>query len=202
VWALDQLAASVAIDLARDYDELVEGLDAGLVREPDEAGRRDDGFLAGRCGALALAQRHRDDPARADLLVRLIAEQAEHSPLDLLYGAPGTMVLAAAEQARTAIRGTRFCRQRVRPSPRARPRSSRPPDDRVRRRRDGHAARGRRGRPGQLAGARRLAMHALGHVERRVTPPWHSLFTGDVGVALCLRSCVEADPRFPALGWF
>jgi hypothetical protein len=45
-------------------------------------------------------------------------------------------------------------------------------------------------------------MHALGHVERRVTPPWHSLFTGDVGVALCLRSCVEADPRFPALGWF
>jgi lantibiotic modifying enzyme len=52
-----------------------------------------------------------------------------------------------------------------------------------------------------LERARRLAMHALGQVERRATP-WHSLFTGDLGVALCLRSCREADPRFPALGWF
>jgi hypothetical protein len=52
-----------------------------------------------------------------------------------------------------------------------------------------------------LERARRFAMHGLGQVEHRATP-WHSLFTGDVGVALCLRSCVDADPRFPALGWF
>jgi hypothetical protein len=43
--------------------------------------------------------------------------------------------------------------------------------------------------------ARRFAMHALGQVGE----PWHSLFTGDLGVALCLRSCLEADARFPAL---
>jgi hypothetical protein len=43
--------------------------------------------------------------------------------------------------------------------------------------------------------ARRFAMHALG----QVGDPWHSLFTGDLGVALCLRSCLDADARFPLL---
>ena len=43
--------------------------------------------------------------------------------------------------------------------------------------------------------ARRFAMHALG----QVGDPWHSLYTGDLGVALCLRSCLEADARFPLL---
>jgi hypothetical protein len=52
-----------------------------------------------------------------------------------------------------------------------------------------------------LERARRFAMHALAQVEREATP-WHSLFTGETGVALCLRSCLEADARFPALAWF
>jgi hypothetical protein len=330
VWALDQLAADGTIDLARDYGDLVEGLDAGLVREPDEAGLPDDGFLAGRCGALAVAQRHRDDATRADLLVRLIAGQAGHPALDLLYGAPGTMVLAAAEHARTGdlrfadawqasaerVRagwrtddelGVRLWTQELSPG-----RTERSvgfghgfagnafallhgpdpgPADRRTIESDAVATATRlavvegdranwpvlagaafapsgairtqwcHGAPGMivaLAGAcpdddawtelllaggqltwdagplrdraglchgtagnayallalwqrtadelwleraRRFAMHALGQVERRATP-WHSLFTGDLGVALCLRSCLEADPRFPALGWF
>jgi hypothetical protein len=330
VWALDQLAANGTIDLAGDYDDLVEGLDAGLLREPDEAGRADDGFLAGRCGALAVAQRHRDDPARADLLVWLIAQQAGHPALDLLYGSPGTMVLAAAEHARTGdprladawhasaecVRaawriddelGVRLWTQELSPG-----RTDRyvgfghgfagnafallhgpdpGPADRRTIESDAVATATRlavvkgdranwpalagaplalsgairtqwcHGAPGMivaLAGAcpgdeawtellvagghltwdagplrdraglchgtagnayallalwqrtadelwleraRRFAIHALGQVERRATP-WHSLFTGDIGVALCLRSCLEADPRFPALGWF
>jgi hypothetical protein len=330
VWALDQLAASGAIDLARDYDELAEGLDAGLVRDPDEAGRPDDGFLAGRCGALAVAQRRRYDAARADLLVRLIAEQAEHPALDLLYGAPGTMVLATAEHARTGdarfadvwrrsaerVRaawrvddelGVKLWAQELSPG-----RTDRyvgfghgfagnafallhgpgpAPADRRTLESDAVATATRlavvdgdranwpalagaplslsgavrtqwcHGAPGMivalagacpgddawtelllaggrltwdagplrhraglchgtagnayaflalwqrtadelwLARARRFAMHALGQVERRETP-WHSLFTGDIGVALCLRSCLDADPRYPALGWF
>ena len=330
VWALDQLAANGTVDLAHDYGELLEGLDAGLVREPDEAGLPDDGFLAGRCGALAVAQRHRDDATRADLLVRLIAGQAGHPALDLLYGAPGTMVLAAAEHARTGdprfadawqasaerVRagwriddelGVRLWAQELSPG-----RTERSvgfghgfagnafallqgpdpgPADRRTIESDAVATATRlavvegdranwpvlagaafagsgairtqwcHGAPGvivALAGAcpgdeawtelllagghltwdagplrdraglchgtagnayallalwqrtadqlwleraRRFAMHALGQVERRATP-WHSLFTGDVGVALCLRSCLEADPRFPALGWF
>jgi len=46
-----------------------------------------------------------------------------------------------------------------------------------------------------LERARRFAMHALG----QVADPWHSLFTGDLGVALCLRSCLDADAAFPTL---
>ena len=46
-----------------------------------------------------------------------------------------------------------------------------------------------------LERARRFAMHALG----QVADPWHSLYTGDLGVALCLRSCIDGDARFPTL---
>ena len=46
-----------------------------------------------------------------------------------------------------------------------------------------------------LERARRFATHALDQVGE----PWHSLFTGDLGVALSLRSCLDADARFPTL---
>jgi hypothetical protein len=49
-----------------------------------------------------------------------------------------------------------------------------------------------------LERARRFGMHALGQVGE----PWHSLFTGDVGVALCLQSCLDADAGFPTLDFF
>jgi hypothetical protein len=52
-----------------------------------------------------------------------------------------------------------------------------------------------------LERARLLAMHAFDQVERE-EEPWHSLYTGDLGVALCLRSCLGADARFPTLAWF
>jgi hypothetical protein len=45
-------------------------------------------------------------------------------------------------------------------------------------------------------------MHAIGQVERTRPEVGHgrySLFTGDVGVALYVRSCLDADPRFPVL---
>jgi hypothetical protein len=50
--------------------------------------------------------------------------------------------------------------------------------------------------------ARRFAMHALLQVEREraeVGRGRYSLFTGDVGAALYVRSCLDADPRFPIL---
>ena len=101
IWALDQLAAFRA-DGARSYDERVETLEADLVREPDEPDDPDDrGYLGGRLGPLAVAQRHRDDPARTELMLELMAGFAEHPALDLFYGSPGPLVLAAAEHART-----------------------------------------------------------------------------------------------------
>jgi hypothetical protein len=46
--------------------------------------------------------------------------------------------------------------------------------------------------------ARRFAMHAVAQWERREAPH-HSLFTGDVGLALYLRACIEVDERFPLI---
>jgi hypothetical protein len=46
-----------------------------------------------------------------------------------------------------------------------------------------------------LARARRFAMHAIAQVERERGR--YSLWTGDPGVALYVRSCLDADARFP-----
>jgi hypothetical protein len=50
--------------------------------------------------------------------------------------------------------------------------------------------------------ARRFAMHAIGQVSReraRVGRGRYTLFTGDIGVALYLRSCMSGDPAFPTI---
>ena len=52
-----------------------------------------------------------------------------------------------------------------------------------------------------LERARRFAVHALEQVERE-SRPRHSLFTGDVGIALYAADCLDARARFPILdGW-
>jgi hypothetical protein len=51
-----------------------------------------------------------------------------------------------------------------------------------------------------LERARAFAQHAAAQVEERAARlgrGWHSLFTGDEGVALCLASCVTGDERLP-----
>jgi hypothetical protein len=51
-----------------------------------------------------------------------------------------------------------------------------------------------------LERARAFAQHAAAQVEHRAMQRgrgWHSLFTGDEGVAMCLASCLSPDPRFP-----
>jgi lanthionine synthetase-like protein len=56
-----------------------------------------------------------------------------------------------------------------------------------------------------LERARAFAMHALEQVERMHAvhgQGWHSLYTGDVGTALYLRSCVDANADFPTLDVF
>jgi lantibiotic modifying enzyme len=331
IWALAQLAADGSVDLVRDYGSVAERLEPEMVVEPDESAEWPaDGFLGGRCGALAVAQRHRDAADRADLLLRLMAGGIQQPALELFYGAPGMMVLAAAEHARTRdVRfadvwrasarhvleqwhideelGVRLWTQQLTPQ-----RTDRfvgfghglagnafallrgdllEPDERGAVEVDAVAAAKRlaivdgdhanwpplldaplesssgirtqwcHGAPGViialaracldddawsellLAGgrttwdagplrdraglchgtagnayaflalwqrtsdelwlerARSFAKHALDQVERE-SLPWHSLFTGDLGVALCLRSCLETDARFPALDWF
>jgi hypothetical protein len=53
-----------------------------------------------------------------------------------------------------------------------------------------------------LERARRFAVHAVGQVrgERGVVGRGrYTLFTGDIGVALYLRACLDADPAFPTV---
>jgi hypothetical protein len=53
-----------------------------------------------------------------------------------------------------------------------------------------------------LTRARQFAMHAIGQVNRtreQFGRGRYSLWTGDLGVALYLRSCLTADPAFPSI---
>lgn len=53
--------------------------------------------------------------------------------------------------------------------------------------------------------ARRFAMHAIEQVDREraaLGRGRYTLFTGDVGVALYLRACLDADPAFPIIDTF
>jgi hypothetical protein len=53
-----------------------------------------------------------------------------------------------------------------------------------------------------LERARAFAQHAAGQVEERVARighGWHSLYTGDEGVAVCLASCIAGDERLPVV---
>jgi hypothetical protein len=55
-----------------------------------------------------------------------------------------------------------------------------------------------------LERARAFAVHALEQVDReheRYGAMRHSLFTGDIGVAVMAQSCIEARPGVPALDW-
>ena len=58
------------------------------------------------------------------------------------------------------------------------------------------------GDPVWLERARRFAMHAIEQVDRERAASGrgrYALFTGDVGVALYLRACLDAAPEFPIL---
>ena len=58
------------------------------------------------------------------------------------------------------------------------------------------------GDPVWLERARRFAMHAIEQVERErasLGRGRYTLWTGDVGVALYVRACIDADPRFPIM---
>jgi Lanthionine synthetase C-like protein len=58
------------------------------------------------------------------------------------------------------------------------------------------------GDPAWLDRARRFAMHAIEQVEREraaLGRGRYSLWTGDVGVAMYVRACLDADARFPIM---
>ena len=324
VWALLELTGEADPDL-------VDRLDAGMLAEPDDGVVALPSWMLGRSGILALAQRLRPDPARADELAAIVEAHIESPAGELVYGNPGTMVAAAGMWERTGderwarlwkagaerlladreadgswtqrvssrhgaqkyvgaghgLAGNAWCLLQggtllADSSRRESERSAIATLTRLAVVEDGRAnwspfvgmplalsddairVQWCHGAPGiitSLAGAgsddtdwtrlleaggrltweagplstgigichgtagngyaflalwkrtgdefwleraRRFALHAAGQVERNVAR-WgfarHSLFTGDIGVALFLRACIDGDPRIPTLDW-
>jgi hypothetical protein len=94
-WALGELDPSLV-----DRD-LVEALATRIIDEPDDPDWAAGGVWLGVSGVLAVAERHWPDPARRDRLAALVRSSFDSPALELMFGHPGHMALAAQLHART-----------------------------------------------------------------------------------------------------
>jgi Lanthionine synthetase C-like protein len=94
-WALGELDPGW-IDRA-----LVEGLEARILAEPDGPDWVSGGVWFGEAGVLAVAERHWPDASRRDRLAELAEASIDSPALEILFGHPGHMALAAQLHART-----------------------------------------------------------------------------------------------------
>src|SRR5262245_60954789 len=94
-WALGELDPGL-ID-----QQFVEALEDRMLAEPDAPEWATGGVWLGISGVLAVAERHWPDPSRRDRLAELARVALDSPALELLFGHPGHMALAAQLQART-----------------------------------------------------------------------------------------------------
>jgi hypothetical protein len=94
-WALSELGPGL-VDR-----ELVEALATRILAEPDTPDWAAGGVWFGVSGVFAVAERHWPDPSRRDRLAELARSSLDSSALELLFGHPGQMALAAQLHART-----------------------------------------------------------------------------------------------------
>ena len=94
-WALGEL------DTGLVDRELVEGLEARILAEPDTPGYAVHGVWLGVAGVLAVAERHWPDPSRRVRLADLARASLDSPALEVMFGHPGHMALAAQLHART-----------------------------------------------------------------------------------------------------
>jgi hypothetical protein len=100
-WALGELADAGYAASGVVERELVERLEQHMLAEPDDPELGSGGVWTGIPGVLAVAERRWPDAARRDRL-HAFAQAALDSPaLEILYGHPGHMALAAQLHART-----------------------------------------------------------------------------------------------------
>lgn len=95
LWALGELDPGLV------HRELVEALEARILAEPDVPGYAADGVWLGVAGVLAVAERHWPDPSRRDRLADLARASLDSPSLEVMFGHPGHMALAAQLHART-----------------------------------------------------------------------------------------------------
>ena len=94
IWALAELGSS------RDFATVAAGLDERYLARPDY-GPPAPGLWLGRAGILAVAERLAPDAARRDLLHSVLEENSENPTVEVMWGAPGSMLVAAALLDRT-----------------------------------------------------------------------------------------------------
>jgi hypothetical protein len=94
-WALGELDPDL-VDR-----ELVEALEARILAEPDPPGYAAHGVWGGVAGVLAVSERHWPDPSRRDRLADLARASLDLPSLEVMFGHPGHMALAAQLHART-----------------------------------------------------------------------------------------------------
>ena len=94
IWALAELGSQ------RDFAAIAGGLDDRYLALPDY-GPPAPGLWLGLAGILAVAERLAPDAGRRDLLHDLLAENAENPTVEVMWGAPGSMLVAAALLDRT-----------------------------------------------------------------------------------------------------
>ncbi|HEU5066308.1 MAG TPA: LanC-like protein [Gaiellaceae bacterium] len=94
-WALGEIDAAL-VDRG-----LVERLEARILAEPDVPDWLSGGVWLGVAGVLAVAERHWPDPTRRDRLAELAQASLDSPALEILFGHPGHMALAAQLHTRT-----------------------------------------------------------------------------------------------------
>jgi lantibiotic modifying enzyme len=94
IWALAELGSQ------HDFAAIAAGLDERYLALPDH-GPAAPGLWLGRAGILAVAERLAPDAARRDLLHAVLDENCENPAVEVMWGAPGSMLVAAALLDRT-----------------------------------------------------------------------------------------------------
>jgi hypothetical protein len=97
---LHRLAQAGLHELDLDPPAVLDGLHEAALATPDEAGAGAS-LLVGSGGILLVTHALTGSAAAADALAQAIADNAEHPSNELLLGAPGTMLAAAAMYRRT-----------------------------------------------------------------------------------------------------
>jgi hypothetical protein len=98
IWALHELGSQ------HDFAEVADGLDRRFLDEPDfepEKGEAAPGLWLGRSGILAVAERLSPDPVRRDLLFGVLEQNIGNPTVEVMWGAPGSLLVASEMLDRT-----------------------------------------------------------------------------------------------------
>ena len=104
VWALDRLERVGAVELARDWTDVAASLPTRYAADPDlaeEVGGRIPSLMLGEAGVLVVAHGFAPTLELEQRLLDVVRGNAQNPTRELLWGSPGTMLVAHALWERT-----------------------------------------------------------------------------------------------------